>query len=137
VSAVPAVCFAARRDVFRQLDGLMPHLVSPRLSGAGYGVLARRAGSRVLVTPFASVALASEAALWPLTDEERLAWIEQRGPAGDDERYSLFDRHQESLVAEARWRHLVGVPEPASGSRAEANDQAVSTGRTIVADQFM
>ncbi|MGI9051847.1 MAG: glycosyltransferase [Ilumatobacteraceae bacterium] len=91
VSAVPALCFAARCDVFWQLGGV-GDAPTAQLAGADYGRRALDAGWRILVTPFASVTVASHGSLAPLTEDDRTAWSSRWGAAGEVERYSLFDR---------------------------------------------
>lgn len=91
VSAVPAVCFAAKREVFRRLGGLTPGLPEG-LVGADYGQRAQLEGLRVLVTPFARVTIADDWPLGALSDDEQLAWWDRWGPDGNEERFSVFDR---------------------------------------------
>lgn len=105
VSAVPAVCFAARRDAFLALGGLSTGRPDD-LAGADYGMRSAQAGMRVLVSPFVQVT-APRTFDGALNDETRLAWVDRWGDAADRERFSPFDRDNDERAARAVWRHLL------------------------------
>lgn len=91
VSAIPALCFAARRSTFLDLGGLRS-APSSRLAGADYGKRALGAGMRVLVTPSCRVTVFAVEPPEPLSDAGQAAWDARWGEAADDEAFSLFER---------------------------------------------
>jgi glycosyltransferase involved in cell wall biosynthesis len=74
VGAVPAVCFAARREVFLDLGGLSSELPD-EVAAADYGMRARRSSRRLLVSPYV-VAVIPWSAAGEVTEIAARAWAE-------------------------------------------------------------
>jgi GT2 family glycosyltransferase len=97
VSAVPTICFVARRQAAFELGGFGVAPSAP-LAGADYGRRALDAGWRVLVTPFTSVTLDSDEALRPLSADDLAAWDARWGDRARSEHYSRIERRGAAAV---------------------------------------